>query len=175
MPTATAQPETAAGFAPDSVYAEYSTEEREIADHMEVESNDHRAWVLALGAEKENHSVHGLPDASLRHLAKAYRRELEDLADGDLQDDSKTGRRTKFAEVKLRDVEAEQEFRRVLAESWGAAEDGTHSYTSYMARGGLLAATHHGAIACSYDLAEKLDYEHFKLGRPHVLAWEGTA
>jgi hypothetical protein len=163
------------GFAPDSVYAEYTAEEREISDRMEVESNDHRAWVLAVKAERENHSVHGAPDASLRHLAKLYRRELEDLADGDLLDDSKTGRRTKLAEAKLADVEAEQAFRAVLAESWGAAEDGTHSYTSYMARGGLPAAVHHGATAPSYDLAQKLDLEHFKLGRPHVLAWEESA
>jgi len=163
------------GFAPDSVYAEYSADERGAADRMEVEANDRRAHLLALKAEKENHSVHGLPDSSLRRLAKEYHRELEDLADGDLGDDSKTGRRTKLAEAKLADVEAEQAFRAVLSESWGAAEDGTHSYTSYMARGGLPATIHHGAPAPSYDLAQKLDFEHFKLGRPHVLAWRETA
>jgi len=161
-----------AGFAPDSVYAEWSEAERAAADRIEEESNDRRAGLLALRDANEHHSVHGLPDESLRHLAKAYRRELEDIEDGDLVDDSKKGARTRLVRAKIADIEAEQDYRAALAESWCASEDGTHSFTGFMARGHLTGVIHHGATPPSYDLARKLDERNFRLGLPHVLEWE---
>ena len=159
------------GYAPDSVFAEWSDEERAAADRIEEESNDRRAGVLALRDANEHHSVHGLPDDSLRHLAKLYRRELEDIEDGDLVDDSKTGKRTKLVKAKIADIEAEQAYRAALAESWCAAEDGTHSVTAFFARGHLTGVIYHGATPPSYDLARKLDERNWLEGKPHVLNW----
>lgn len=157
------------GFAPDSVYAEWSTEERAAADFIEEASNDRRACLLALRDANEHHTVHGCPDESLRQLAKACRRVLEDIEDGDLVDDSKKNRRTALVKAKIADIEAEQAYRAVLAESWCAAEDGTHSFTSFMARGHLTGVIHHGATPPSYDLARRLDELNWRQGKPHVL------
>jgi len=163
-----------AGFAPDSVYAEYTKTERRIADRVEEESNDRRAGVLALADANAHHTVRGCTDGGLRSLLKTYRRELEDIEDGDLPDD-KSRPRERLAKAKIADIEREQEFRAVLAETWQAAEDGTHSFTGFMARGHLTGVIHHGATPPSYDLAQKLDWRNWKQGLPHVLEWSETA
>lgn len=159
------------GFAPDSVWAEYTAEEREISERMEAEYNDRRAGVLAVRDANEHHSVRGCTDDGLRRLLKERRRELEDIEDGDLSDSS-TGYRSRMVKAKIADIEGEQGWRSILAECWRAAENGTHSYTAFMARGGLLAVIDHGATPPSYELAGLLDWEHFERGKVHVLDWQ---
>jgi hypothetical protein len=162
------------GFAPDSVYAEYSAEEREIVDRQEDESNHRHATTLALRDEKEHFTVRGMTDDGLRRLLKTYRRELEDVEDGDLAD-SKTGHRARILKAKIKDIQREQDWRAALAESWMATWEGTHSVTGYAARGGLDAVVNHGATPPSYDLAARLDWRNWKHGLPHVLAWKDEA
>lgn len=161
---------TLAGYSPDSVYAEQSAEEREITDRMEAESNDRQSTTLAVADEQAHHPVRNGNDDSLRRSAKRLKRELEDLADGELADSS-TGYRRRKVEAELNDVETEQAIRATLAETWQASEDGTHSYTDFQGRGGLSAVLHHGATPPSYYLAALLDWEQFKLGKLHVLGW----
>ncbi len=168
------QLEIADGFAPDSVYAEYTKKEREIFDRQEDEANHRWGTVLAVRDEQKHHTVRGCTNDGLRSLLKTYRRELEDIEDGDLAD-SKTGYRSRMVKAKMADIEREQEFRAVLAETWQAAERGTHSFTGFMARGALGGVLRHGATPPSYDLAQKLDWRNWKQGLPHVLEWEATA
>ncbi len=177
MTTATLTPseqlEIADGFAPDSVYAELSAEERAISDRLEDEHNHRWATTLELRSQNEGFSIKGLRDDALRRLAKQYRRQIEDIDDGDLND-SKTGYRRRMVAAKLADIEAEQEFRAALAESWLAADHGTHSYTGYAGRGGLKAVVENGAEPPSYWLAAKLDRRNFDQGEPSVFEWEKT-
>lgn len=163
----------ALGYAPDSVYAEYNAEEREIFDRQESEADSRIATMLAVRDEHRGHTVRGCTDDGLRGLLKTYRRELEDVEDGDLPD-SRTGHRARVLKAKIADIEGEQNWRAAFAESWLATERGTHSVTGYAARGGLKAVLDHGAIPPSYDLAAKLDWRNWKEGRPHVLAWKET-
>jgi hypothetical protein len=158
------------GFAPDSVHAEMTAEQREIADRVEADYNMQRGAELALAAERAGHTVRFATDDSLRRLGKLYRRELEDIDDGTLA----KGRRPITA-ARLRDVEREQAFRAALAATWQAAEDGTHSYTGYASRGGLSAVLYHGARPPSYLLAVQLDRANWSAGEPHVLEWGETA
>lgn len=110
-------------------------------------------------------SVGHLADDSLRRLAKHFRRELEDIADGDL------ARPERVVRAELHDVEVEADLREALRETWRAEEFGTDSYTDYIARGG------HGAVLCchglrpSYRLALTLDRGNYELGGGHCLAW----
>ncbi|HUB99618.1 MAG TPA: hypothetical protein VMS11_07335 [Solirubrobacterales bacterium] len=174
MATATKELPEALGYAPDSVYAECTTDEQEISDRIEREANLRHATMLAVRDERRHHTVRGCTDDGLRHLLKTYRRELEDVEDGDLPD-SKTGHRARVLKAKIADIEGEQEWRAALAETWQAAGNGTHSITGYLARGGLAAVIDHGAPPPSYDLASRLDWRNWKEGRPHVLAWKEAA
>jgi len=72
-------------------------------------------------------TVGHLTDASLRRLAKGYRRDLEDIADGD-----QPRGRERVVRAWLRDVEGEQRLRAALRTSWLAREDGTDSYTDFI-------------------------------------------
>lgn len=157
------------GYAPGSVYSAWTSEQQAAAGRIEVEVNHRRRARLALGFSDAGHPIRGLTDAGLRRLAKHHRRDIEDIVSGDLVGGS---RRRRLAAVELRDVEREQEFRAVLAECWLAREDGTHSYTMFHARGGLLAVLDHGAPPPSYELAVMLDRDMWRHGQPCVLAWE---
>lgn len=161
-----------AGFAPDSIYAEWTTEEREASDRMEAVYN-HERHLEALDrfGPHTKHWLRFTPDDSLRSAAKRHRREIEDIEDGTLADDAK-GRRLRLTRARLHDVECEQEFRQTLAETWQAREDGTHSITGYHARGGLDAVLNHGATPPSYPLAILLDYTNSLRGEPTVFEWE---
>ena len=169
------------GFAPDSIYAEWSAEEREASDRMEAVYNHERDLevhgplaVSLTEAPPPSHFAKNplrfTPDDSLRRLAKGYVREIEDIEIGDLPDDAK-GRRFRAATTRLDDIECEQEFRQVLAETWQASENGTHSITCFHARGGLEAVVHHGATPPSYPLAVLLDYTNFLRDEPTVFDW----
>jgi len=163
--TATATQPT--GCAPDSVYASWSRAERAASDRIEAERNQQDRTALARRDAAEGHPISLAPDDSLRRLAKAYRRDLEDIADGDLH----PGRKAVIT-ARLRDIEREQDFRATLRECWLAAEDGTHSYTAFHARGGLEAVLDHGAPAPSYQLAMRLDQERQARGLTHVFEWD---
>lgn len=181
------------GHAPDSVYAEWTADERAASDRMEGDFNATRRAILA-SADLMRRSdpvkqpkdtgplyisgptVRGHSDDMLQRAAKRMRRQLEDIAEGDHTLPAKGPRgvkaRVRFLNVVLRDIEREQEFRAALAYSWLAAEDGTHCYTAYQARGGLDAVLNHGAPPASYDLAVTLDWELWRRGGLHVLAWK---
>lgn len=111
-------------------------------------------------------TVGHLTDASLRRLAKRYRRALEDIADGD-----QAPGREHAVRGWLRDVESEQQLRAVLRESWLAREDGTDSYTDFISAGGLATVERCHGLAPSYSLAVFLDRWMFLLACEHVLAW----
>jgi hypothetical protein len=155
-------------FAPDSVYATYTAEWRAAADHMEAEFNGQRNVERARLAAGQGHPIRCASDASLRRLATRCRRDLEDVGTGDL---AGAAERAQMLEAQLHDVECEQAARAALAESWRAREDGTHSYSAFQGRGGLRAVLEDGAAPPSYELAALLDWEHWTLGRPCVLAW----
>jgi len=144
-----------------------------LIQHLEREQLRHRSVLvrdatgLARRSAAEAHPIGLARDDSLRRLAKAYRRDLEDIADGDLH----PGRKAVIA-ARLRDIEREQDFRATLRECWLAAEDGTHSYTAFDARGGLEAVLNHGASAPSYQLAMRLDQERQARGLTHVFEWD---
>jgi hypothetical protein len=158
-------------FAPDSVYATYTPKQVAICDRMEAEFNSQQRTQRARNDEHAYHPVHRGTDDSLRRSAKRIRRQLEDIADGELND-NKSGSRRRMLEAQLRDIETEQEVREALAETWQAAERGTECYTAFKGRGGLEAVVNHGATPPSYELAKLMDWEHFKTGRVYVLAWE---
>ena len=162
------------GYAPDSVHAELSDEERAISERLEDEHNHRHATILELRSQNEGFSIKGLRDDALRRLAKQHRRQIEDIDDGDL-DDSKTGYRRRMVAAKLADIEAEQEYRAALAESWLAADHGTHSFTGFASRGALTAVAEFDAIPPSYWLAALLDRRNFELGEPSVFEWETAA
>lgn len=166
------------GYAADSVYASYTKREREASDRMETVYNHERGLevhtITGTGREKGSHfgrnPLRFMSNDSLRSLAKAYAREVEDIEDGDLRDDAK-GSRLRLAQARLRDVERESEFRIALAETWQASEKGTHSISAFEARGGLKAVVEDGATPPSYALAVLLDYSNFRHGEPTVLEW----
>lgn len=164
--------DTSQGFASDSAYATWTQGERDAADRMERESNMRQGAVLALADEARGHDVRGMTDDSLRRLARVYTREIEDVRSGDLPGGK---RREKLNEARLSDIAAEQGIRAALRECWLADERGTHSYTAFVGRGGLLAVRDHGAPAASYDLAIRLDHLNHMHGRPTVLEWEKAA
>jgi len=177
VPVANATPTDQQGFAPDSVYAEWGPAEREASDRIEADGNMRRAAVLARRDEASGHTVDGYTDDMLRSAAKRYRRELEDIAEGDHHLPPKGPRgvnaRVRFLEAALADIQSGQAYRAALAESWHAAEDGTHCYTGFVARGGLSAVIHNSAVPPSYELARLLDWERFKKGLPSVFVWDG--
>ena len=164
-----------AGYAPDSVWAEYTDAQREISARMERESNMRRSAVLARQDETAGHPVSGYTDGMLASAAKRCRRELEDIAEGDHHLPAKGPRgvktRVRFVEAMLATVQREQDVRAALAESWLAAEDGTHSYTDFAGRGGPSAVLHHGATPPSYDLWSSSTGGTGKRGKAHVLGW----
>lgn len=160
------------GFSPDSAYASWSQEERESSDRMEAYFQGQRRTILAQAEANAGHPISYRPDESLRRLAKTWRRELEDVQCGDRNGGK---RREALLKARLRDIEAEQDVRAALRESWLASEDGTHSYTGFMGRGGLAAVRDHGATPPSYPLAEQLDYLNHMRGLPTVLEWEKAA
>lgn len=168
-------------FAPDSVYAEWTLEQREISDRMEADYNRQANAHLALVAAERGHPITvttDCPDSMLRSLSKTYWRELEDLSDLQLAESTAANRsrkrvtRERALQIRIADIEREQYRRSVLAECWQAREDGTHCYSDFAARGGLLAVIDHGARPPSYELAVLLDWEQWKLGEYCVLAWE---
>jgi hypothetical protein len=150
-------------------YATWSTEQREASDRMERLYNQQRRCGLAQGAAALGHPISTATDDMLRSLAKTYTRQLEDVEDGSLAGGDK---RARMLRAKLLDIEREQDFRAALAESWLASEDGTHCYTSFMARGGLGGVLHEGATPPSYELAVFLDRDHWRRGLAHVLDWD---
>jgi len=158
-----------AGYAPDSVYAEWTPAQRAAADRIERDYNARRSSILALAEEQSGHTVRGLSDDQLPRAATTTRRALEDIESG-----ARAGStaRARLLRARLRDIEAEQVFRRALAETWHATEFGTHSYTAFEARGGLAAVVEHGAPPPSYDLAVLLDRERFERGLSCVLDWQ---
>lgn len=170
--SALAIPADQVGFAPDSAYATWTAEQREISDRMEADYNMEASARLGLIAGDRGHPITATtdcPDGMLRRLVKQYRRNLEDVDDGSLHG----GRsRARMLRAQIADIEREQERRAVLAECWQASETGTHSYSDFQGRGGLLAVVDHGARPPSYELAVLLDWEHWKLGLEHVLAWD---
>lgn len=153
-------------YAPDSIYAGYTAVERDAADRMEAEFN-HETRLHLASLVHTNH-VRVSSDASLARLAKHYRRQLEDIADGSL---SGGEGRARLVRAQLHDVEREQGYRSRLADSWLAGEGGTHCYGAFEARGGLGAVLYHGATPPTYYLAAMLDWRNWKRGLPHVLAW----
>jgi protocatechuate 3,4-dioxygenase beta subunit len=165
---------TAIGFAPESVHAELTDEQREISARMEREFNSRESTRFAREDEHAYHPVHRGTDDMLRKSAKRIRRQLEDIAEGELHD-TKTGSRRRMLEAQLHDIEVEQEIRAALRETWQADEKGTHSYTDFKGRGGLAAVIDHGATPPSYHLAKLLDWEHFERGLAHVLDWGADA
>lgn len=158
---------TSTRFAPDSIYAEWSTEERAAADRAEDRHNSEVRCQMAEKVGTNYVSVTG--DDSLRSLAITYRRQLEDIGSGNLTGGEP---RARVVRARLKDVEREQEFRAAMAGSWLAATDGTHSYTAFVARGGLAAVRDYGATPASYRLAALLDWTNWKRGQPHVLDWD---
>lgn len=157
------------GFAPESVYAEWTTAQREASDRMEAEANSRQSAVLARRDAADGHTVRGMADDSLRRMAVRLRRDLEDIEAGD-----QPAAKRAVTTARLRDVEGEQAIRGALAECWLASEDGTHCYTGFMARGGLGAVLDHGAVPASYWLAETLDWRNWRQGKAHVLAWSSA-
>ncbi|MCA1571084.1 MAG: hypothetical protein LC798_12325 [Chloroflexi bacterium] len=111
-------------------------------------------------------TVAHLCDDSLRRLATTHRRRLEDIATGDLHSAAKPS-----TTAQLRDVQGEQELRAALRECWLAREDGTDSYTDFIAAGGLAAVIVCDGLAPSYQLAVFLDRWMYLLGFEHVLSW----
>jgi len=162
--TATA---TQPGYAPDSVYASWDEEERASADRMERVKNNRERHILALRDANDGHPVTGGDDEMLRRLAKKYRRDLEDIAAGDLN----PGRKAVIS-ARLRDIEREQELRATLRECWLADENGTHCRSTFEARGGLAAVIDHGAPGPTYELAMFLDQERQARGLTHVFEWD---
>ncbi|MGH2761410.1 MAG: hypothetical protein ACRDLD_02330 [Thermoleophilaceae bacterium] len=154
------------GFAPDSVYATWSAGQREAAGRMEARFNSQRHTQLALADEALGHPVTGYADDMLRRAVKRLRRDLEDIADGDLP-----AAKGSFVRAKLNDVQIEVDRREALAERWAASEEGTHSYSAFRGRGGLLAVREDRATAPSYPLAQLLDWEAWKRGGEFVLNW----
>lgn len=159
------------GFAPGSVYAEWTDRQREQADRVERDFNAHRSSILALADEKSGHSVRSLADEQLPRTARRIARQIEDIEAGD-----RLGSKAQvwMLRAQLHDVEREQQFRAALAYSWLAVEHGTHSLTAFEARGGLAAVLENGASAPSYDLAVLLDRQQFLRGLPCVLDWAAT-
>jgi hypothetical protein len=153
------------GFSADSAYATWCAGERDASDRMEALYNHDRRCVIA---DTAGHPITTQPDGLLRSLAKTYRRRLEDHEDGS---HVLAKGHLRVVRVKLRDVEREQTYRAALAESWLAAEGGTHCYSAFQARGGLGAVLHDGAIPPTYELARLLDLAHWKQGFLHVLDW----
>jgi len=115
-------------------------------------------------------TVGHLDDDSLARLETAYRRDLEDIADGHLAAD-----REPLKRVQHRDVVREIDLRAALRTSWLAVDRGCDSYTDFMAAGGLPAVIAGGGLPLGYDLAIRLDRTMFLAGRPHVLAWPDEA
>jgi hypothetical protein len=150
----------------DSVYADWSDEERAAADDMEERYNAGVRCEIAELVHTQYTRV--APDESLRRLATLYRRELEDLDCGDLIGGPA---RSRLARAKLTDVEREQQLRAALAATWQASETGTHCYSAYASRGGLAAVVYHGATPPSYRLAAMLDHANWARGLPHALTW----
>lgn len=165
------------GYAADSVYASYTRREREASDRMEAVYNHERSLeVYAItgsgrreGSPFSQNPLRFMDGDSLRRLAKTYAREVEDIEAGDLNDAK--GRRLKLTKARLHDVEHEREFRSVLAETWQASDEGTHSISAFEARGGLKAVVEDGATPPSCALAVLLDYRNFRHGEPTVLEW----
>lgn len=151
---------------PDSVYAGWTADERAAVDRLEARYNAELR--CQLGELVHTQYARVAPDASLTRLAVVYRRQLEDIGRGDLAGGAE---RARLVRVKLRDINREREMRAVLAESWLAAESGTHCYTAFMARGGLTAVAGHGAPPPTYHLARILDRVNQERGLPHVL-WQ---
>lgn len=158
----------ASHFAPDSVYATWSAGQRAAADRMEAQFNSRRSTVIETRAQALAHPVPSWPDDILRRTAKRLRRSLEDIADGDESE----GKRP-LVMAQLRDVEAEQERRAALTEYWAASGDGTHCYSAFQGRGGVLAVREDRAVPPSYDLAHLLDWEAWRRGAECALDWQG--
>lgn len=156
-------------FSPDSRYATWSVEERIAAGRAEERFNGDARCRLAEGIGRNY--VRVATDDSLLSLLRTYRRQLEDVESGDPCGDE----RAALARAKLAEIEREQQARAALAQSWLAADNGTHCYPSYAARGGLAAVAHHGAPKPSYQLAAKLDRLNWLRGLPHVLTWQERA
>lgn len=168
----TTSQDTPQGFAPDSAYSTWSADQREASDRMETYFNGQRQTTLALADAARGHDFRGCNDDGLARLAIVYGRELEDVRSGYL---SGGKRREQLNEARLRDIAAEQDFRAALRECWLADERGTHCYTGFSGRGGLLAVRDHAAMPPSYDLAVKLDHLNHMRGEPTVLAWDDAA
>lgn len=154
------------GFSSDSAYAAWSADERSAADRAEVRFNADQRRHLA--GQVSTAYVRVAADDNLRNLARTCRRQLEDIASGDLSGGEP---RARLICAMLTDIEREQECRQALAQSWLAREDGTHCYSAYEARGGLGAVLRHGAVPPTYHLAAILDRLNWQRGLPHVLAW----
>lgn len=170
---------TALGYAPDSVYASWTEAEREMSDRMEDQSNNHRARDAELARQESHNHLFGFSDDALRRLRKHYLRDIEDIEDGEsvlFSPTSKTANGTlRLLRAKLHDVEVLQETRKALATSWLATDNGTRCYSSFIARGGLKAVRDNGARPAHYSLAQILDWERWKQGTAHVLAWKEDA
>ncbi len=105
-------------------------------------------------------SVGHMTDGSLRRLAKRYRREIEDIDDGDSRAPERQMR------LKLRDIEREQEVRKALTERWNACDDGVEGSGGWSPE----------RPRPSYGLAVNLDQEAFVREGPAkaVLNWPAT-
>jgi hypothetical protein len=139
---------------------------------MEADYNSQARARLALLAAERGHpftATTDITDGMLRRLLKEYRRDLEDVEDGSLHGGEP---RARLLRAQVADIEREQERRAVLAECWRASEGGTHCYSAFQGRGGLLAVVDHDARPPSYELAVLLDWEKFKRGECHVLVWQ---
>lgn len=119
------------------------------------------------GQPQGGFNVGHLTDDGLRRLRKTYRRQIEDIADGD-----PVGVSERSVRVWLNDVEREIELRDLLAEVWRAQECGTDSYTDFMGSGGLSAVVCCQGLSPSYGLAVFLDRTNHLAGRASVLEWE---
>lgn len=170
---------TAVGYSPSSYYAECSEEEREICERIEaVHNHERHLETLERFGPHTEHWLRFKDDDSVRREAKRLTRQIEDIEDGDLPNPSGRGgrknihNRLSFLQARLRAVEAEQQFRQTLRDTWQASERGTHSMTGYHARGGLAAVLEHGAPPPSYPLAVLLDHANWLRGEPSVLQWD---
>lgn len=156
-----------ANHCPDSTYAAWTKLRREAADRLERQYNDEIRRQRAEQAPSNHIPLVG--DDSLRQFNTQFRRQLEDIASGDLPGGEK---RARVVRGKLARIGLEQNSRTALAESWLAHEDGTDDYSMFEARGGLKAVRDHGATAPTFQLAARLDRLNFDRGMPHVLQWK---
>ena len=119
---------------------------------------------MAKAQDTRKFTLHDLTDDGLRRVLKQYRRELEDIEDGDLYPP-----RRPFVERELASCEQVIATRAALRECWLASEDGTDSSADF--EFGQNGRRIMRGRPPSYKLATMFDYERHLRGESTVLAW----